>query len=109
MSPISFAPLAEPLEFVPGDTVPPITIPVQDENGVPIAVGAYDLTTEIIGADGARTPASGSASNGSVVFWMTPEQSAQATEGSRWCVQLATPDLSDVRTIALGPCNLTLK
>ena len=109
MSEISFAPLAEPLAFTRGDLVPPIWIPLRDENGAPLAVGAYNLTAEIIQFDGSRVAATGLTSANAVAFSLTPAQSAQAQEGSRWCLELATPDLSDVRTVALGPIELSLK
>ena len=109
MSEISFAPMARELEVVRGDTVPPITIPLVDEVGDSLNTSLYVVTAEVIGPDGTSTPATIQASGGDVVFSMTPAQSEQVAEGSRWCVQLATPDQSDVRTVVLGPVNLILK
>lgn len=106
---VDFGPAEPELEFVRGDHVPPITIPLQDENGDPLAVSQYDLTAEIINPDGTSHPATVTGSGGSVIFSLTPAQSALAEANCRWCVTLATSDQSDVRTAILGRVKLIIK
>lgn len=109
MTVISFAPADHELEIVRGDSVPPITIPLVDEDGSPLVMSAYDVTAEVIGPDGATVPAMFDKAAGAVRYWMTPAQSAQVQPDSQWCVQLATPDLTDVRTVIYGRVKLIVK
>lgn len=109
MPDVDFAPANPELRFARGDTVPPITIPVNDENGDPIDTSLYDLTAETIGPTGTRNPATGGKTSGNVSFALTPDQSALVEEDSQWCVRLATPDQSDVRTVVLGRVTLIIK